>query len=105
MTNSAALLALVVAAAGTYAFRGGLILVLAGRQLPGAIERALQHVGPAVLAALTVSLAVGGNGDVGLTTAEFAALAVAAGVAWWRKNLVWTLVAGMATLWVVTALT
>ncbi len=104
MSHSTALLALAVTFVGTYAFRGGLILALAERHLPTSVERALRNVGPAVLAALTVSLAVGGGDDVDLTFAEFAALAAAAGVAWWRKNLVWTLIAGMTTLWIVAAI-
>ncbi len=85
--------------------RSGLILLLADRALPASIERALQNVGPAVLAALTVNLAVGSDGLGGVEFAEVAALAVAGCIAVWRKNLIWTFVAGMVTLWVLGALT
>lgn len=105
MSSTAALIVLACAALGTYLARSGLILLLADRALPATVERALQNVGPAVLAALTVNLAVGGNGLGGVTFAEVAALVVAGTVAVWRKNLIWTFVAGMVTLWVLSALT
>ena len=105
MSNTAALIALVAAALGTYAFRGGLILLLADRTLPAGIERALQNVGPAVLAALTINLAVSGEGGgmIDVDAAEVVALIVASGVAIWRKNLMYTLIAGMVALLVADA--
>lgn len=105
MNTSSALLVLTVAALGTYAARGGLILLLAERSLPATVERSLQYVGPAVLAALTVNLAVGDDGVGSVEFAEAAALLVAAVVAVWRRNLIWTFVAGMATLWILGFLT
>lgn len=106
MSHGAAALVLAVCALGTYLFRGSVILLFGDRTFPPTIERALQNVGPAVLAALTVNLAVSGGGGSGVTIvgAEIAALAVACGVAVWRKNLVWTLAAGMVALWILTAL-
>ena len=106
MSVAGSLALVVLAGIGTYALRASLIVLLSGRTLPGLVVRALRHVGPAVLAALVVSFAAGGSGVTsGLTAAEAAALAVAGGVAWWRRNLIVTLVAGMATLWVATLLT
>ena len=105
MSTSAALLALACAAIGTYFARSGLILLLADRALPASVERALGNVGPAVLAALTINLAVGADGLGGVEFAEVAALVVAGVVAVWRRNLIWTFVAGMATLWLLGALT
>lgn len=105
MNSSTALFVVLAAAIGTYAARSSLILLLADRTLPPPVERALQNVGPAVLAALTVSLAVGSDGIASMELAEAAALAVAAAVALWRSNLIWTFVAGMVTLWVVGAIT
>lgn len=104
MTTKAALLVLAITAVGTYAMRGGLILLLADRTLPDPIERALRYVGPAVLAALTVSLAVGGQGGSSLDIAETVAIAAACAVAWRTKNLLWTLLAGMTTLLVLSQL-
>jgi len=100
-----ALFVVLAAAIGTYAARSSMILLLADRTLPPTVERALQNIGPAVLAALTINLAVGSDGIGSVEFAEVAALAVAAGVAFWRSNLIWTFVAGMATLWILGAIT
>lgn len=104
MSTTAALVALACGALGTYFARSGLILLLADRTLPTSVERALQNVGPAVLAALTINLAVGSEGVEGMEFAEIAALGVAGAVAYWRRNLLWTFVAGMVTLWVLGAI-
>ena len=105
MSTTAALVALACGAIGTYFARSGLILLLADRALPASVERALQNVGPAVLAALTINLAIGDGGLGAVQFAEVAALVVAGVVAVWRKNLIWTFVAGMATLWILDAVT
>ncbi len=105
MTTSGALLVLFVAAAGTYIARGGLIVLLADRSLPSSIERSLQFVGPAVLAALTINLAVGTDGVKSMEFAEVAGLCIAAAVAMWKRNLIATFLAGMSALWILGALT
>ncbi len=103
MSTSVALAVLAAASLGTYAARSGLILLLADRTLPPFVERALANVGPAVLAALTVSLAFGDGGVGAAALAELAARGIAAIVAAWRRDLIWTFVAGMGTLWLLTA--
>lgn len=105
MSIGAALLVLAAATLGTYFARSSLILLLADRDLPAGIERALANVGPAVLAALTINLAVGNDGLGSMEVAEAAAVVVAAIVAAWRRNLIWTFVAGMTTLWILSAVT
>jgi len=88
----------------TYVMRASVIVALAGRTLPPPVERALRQVGPAVLAALAINLAAGGEAGTPFGVAEVTALVLAAIVALWRKNLLVTLVVGMATLWIVSAL-
>lgn len=105
MSGTAAVFVVLVCAIGTYAARGGLIVLLADRSLPVRIERALQFVGPAVLAALTVNLAVGSDGVGSMEFAEVAAVVAAAAVAAWRRDLIVTFVVGMATLWMLGAIT
>lgn len=105
MTTASALAVLAVAAFGTYFARSGLILLLADRALPTRVEQALQFVGPAVLAALTVNLAVGSDGIGSVEFAEVGALVLAGVVTIWRRNLVLTFVVGMSTLWLLSALT
>lgn len=105
VSTAEALLLLAVCGVGTYLARSGLILLLADRSLRPSIERALQFVGPAVLAALTVNLAVGSEGVGSMEFAEAAALVVAAAIAAWRRDLLLTFVAGMSTLWILGAVT
>lgn len=86
----------------TYSMRAVVIVAMANRPIPVPVERALRSVGPAVLAALAVNLAAGGEGGPSLEFAEGIALAVAGSVAWWKKNLILTLLSGMTTLWLLT---
>lgn len=94
----------VVVAAMTYSMRAIAIVALAGREIPANVERVLRNVGPAVLAALAINLAAGGDGGPNLEWAEAAALVIAGVVAWWRKSVLWSLGAGMTALWVLVAL-
>lgn len=105
MSAWSAIVIVLVVAVMTYVMRAGVILALAGRTIPVPVERGLRYVGPAVLAALAINLAAGGEGGPSLEVAELAALVVAGGVAAWRRNLIWALLAGMATLWILSALT
>lgn len=103
MSAWSALAIVVLVGAITYAMRASVIVALAGRTIPVTLERALRNVGPAVLAALALNLAAGGEGGPDLALAEGAALVVAGGIAWWRRNVIWSLLAGMATLWLLGA--
>ncbi|MFW2381021.1 MAG: AzlD domain-containing protein [Acidimicrobiales bacterium] len=98
--ESAVLVAIV--AAGTYLSRAGMILLLAGRDLPERVLRALRYVGPAVLAALIVTfVADPDQAQRGITAAELAGLAASAGTHHRWKNLGLTLVVGMVVFWIV----
>ena len=88
----------------TYAMRACVIVALAGRAVPVPVERALRNVGPAVLAALAVNLAAGGEGGPHLEAEVAVALVVAGVVAWRRRSVIWSLLSGMVALWVTTAL-
>lgn len=93
-----------VVAVGTYLMRAVPLLVLADRELPVVAERALRNVGPAVLSALVVVTVASSPDGVSIDPIEVSALVVAGLVAWWRKNLIWSLVAGMVALWIIAAL-
>jgi branched-subunit amino acid transport protein len=105
MSTWSAIVLVLAVGVGTYLMRAGLVLLLADRPMRPAVERALRNVGPAVLAALTVSLVAsdGADGGSSVELAEAAALVVAAVVAWRRFSLLVTLGAGMVTVWVVSA--
>ncbi|MEM9039486.1 MAG: AzlD domain-containing protein [Actinomycetota bacterium] len=104
MSTGSALVLLFAGAITTYAARAGLIVALADRSLPPVVERALAHVGPAVLAALAVSLAVGGEGIDSLSGPEAAAIVAAGLVAVRTRNLIWTFVGGLGVLLLLEAL-
>ena len=98
-------LAIVVMVAGiTYAMRACVIVALAGRTIPLPVERALRNVGPAVLAALAVNLAAGGEGGPHLDVEVAVGLVAAGVVAWWQRSVIWSLLSGMTALWLTAAL-
>jgi branched-subunit amino acid transport protein len=99
MSTAAALAAVLTVGLLTYSSRAVPILFLADRPLPSSVERALRYVGPAVLSALVITLVAGGEGSSGVDGAEWIALAVAVVAAAVTRNLIVTLVAGMAALW------
>lgn len=88
----------------TYSMRAIAIVALANRTIPTSLDRALRNVGPAVLAALAVNLAAGGEGGPSLEVAEAAALVVAGVTAWRWRSLIVTLLTGMGTLWLLSAI-
>ena len=89
---------------GTYLSRASFILLLGNRAVPERVEKALRNVGPAVLAGLVASLLVGGDGFSGLRPSpELVALVAATLIAWRTRNMTWTLVSGMAIVWVLGA--
>jgi len=104
VSTGAALVAVLVVAVSTYLMRASLIVLLAGVTVPAPAERALRYVGPATLAALAMNLAFGGgDGGPHVRAVEVAALLVAAAVTLWRRELVVSMLAAMATLWILTA--
>lgn len=104
MSTGAALAAVLTVGLLTFGARSVLVLALADRPLRPGLARALRHVAPAVLSALVVTLMAGGEGVGGIEAPEAAAVAAAALVAAWRRDLVVSLVAGMGTLWLVLTL-
>lgn len=89
------LMVLSVIAAGSYALRASFVAVLGPRTLPEPVQRTLDHVKPAMFAAL-VATAMTTRALFDAT--HLVALAVAALVGLRGANLITTLVAGMAAL-------
>ncbi len=86
----------------TFAVRYPVLLLVGRMPLPQPVLRALKFVPAAVLTAIVVpAVLFDGNGRVVLdyTNAFLAAGVVSAGVAWRSRNLLLTIVAGMASLW------
>lgn len=90
----------------TFGLRLAPWLLLEGRGLPPGLGRALRYVGPSVLAAIIATEILWPGGAPAFTPANPRLWGgLAASVAAWRTHSVfWTLVAGMATFWLLQAL-
>lgn len=91
-------------AIGTFALRLSFVEALAGRDIPPRAERALRFVPPAVLAALVLPKLLLVDGSLSISPGNhrlFAGL-VAAGVAKYTEDMLWTVGVGMGVLWALT---
>ncbi|MGD9987728.1 AzlD domain-containing protein [Pseudonocardia sp.] len=97
------LLVLVAIGVGTYLMRAA-FLATAGARPPAAVARLLQHVGPAVLAAIALPALVAPQGRIALDATVPALLAaVVAGVSWkFTRSLPLALFGGLVVAWAAT---
>lgn len=91
---------MIAAGALTYATRLSLILLFGRVEVPGWLARALRFVPPAVLTAIVFPelFLQDGSLDVSLANGRLIAGLLAALVAWRTKNVLLTILAGMAVL-------
>lgn len=95
--NTTVWLAVVLVAAGTWASRASLILLLGRITLPVRVERSFRYVAPSVMAALSVPAFIAPDGTPAFSVAHLAAAVVGGLVAWRFSSFLGTLVAGLAT--------
>jgi branched-subunit amino acid transport protein len=90
----------------TYATRLSFIMILGQREVSPRLQQALRFVPPAVLSALIFPDLLFPNGalDPSLGNERLIAGILATAVAWRTKNVVATIVAGMATLLLLQAI-
>jgi len=95
----------------TYATRASFIALGDRITLPDQVERALRYVAPAAFAAIAIPLTLNARdltGDDLVSLADYvprlAAACAAVAAVWWKRSLPLSLAAGMATLWLLTAL-
>jgi branched-subunit amino acid transport protein len=81
----------------TYFTRYTMIATL-GRDIPSLLRRWLRYVPPAVLAALVVPAALAPQGRLEPGPRAWAAL-VGAICAWRTRSVIWTLLGGLVTFW------
>lgn len=101
MSTTELIILLAVVGGVTFLYRYAMIGLLAGRNLPGWLHALCRHIAPASFAALTVSALFIHGGEVTLalhTPKPWAAL-VAALVAWRTRQVLATIGAGMAALY------
>ncbi|HEX4882860.1 MAG TPA: AzlD domain-containing protein [Casimicrobiaceae bacterium] len=94
---------IVVVGALNYASRLSFIAFFARRAMPPLLARALRFVPAAMLTALVVPMVVAHGGTTDFGDPRVPATLVAAGVAFFTRSTLWTLVAGMAALWLLQA--
>ena len=89
----------------TFAMRLLPIVLLERVSLPALVQRGLRFVPPAVLSAIIFPELLVRNGalDVSFGNTRLIAGLVAALVAWRTRNVIVTIVVGMATLWLLQA--
>jgi branched-subunit amino acid transport protein len=85
-------------AVATMATRIPVLVALSRRKLPASVERALRYVPPAVLAAIILPMALLREGQLHLSlqNAMLGASICAVLISWRTKNLLLTIVLGMA---------
>ena len=107
MTEKELWLIVLGAGLGTWVLRLSFIETWRWFSVPALLERALRYVPAAVMAALVVPALVRPEGLVDLSPDNLRLLAglVAAGAAWYSRNVLLTLVVGMSTLWLLQAVT
>lgn len=91
---------------GTFALRLSFIHLWGRIQLPQIVHRALRYIPAAVLAALVVPALIRPEGmvDFSLHNLRLFAGVLAAAVALLTRNVLFTIAAGMAALWLLQAL-
>lgn len=90
----------------TYGIRLSMIVLLEKVEIPIRLKQALRFVPPAVLSAIIFPelLQPGGRLDVSLGNERLLAGLLAMVVAWRTKNILWTIIVGMAALWLLQSL-
>lgn len=90
----------------TYGIRLSMIVLLEKVEIPTRLKQALRFVPPAVLSAIIFPelLQPGGRLDVSLGNERLLAGLLAMVVAWRTKNVLWTIIVGMAALWLLQTL-
>jgi branched chain amino acid efflux pump len=106
MTNTTLILLLGGGALGTFLLRASFLTLVPGERLPTWARRGLRYVPPAVLAALAVPAFLPATWPVAdaASLARPIAAVAASLVAWRFGNIFLTIGAGMATLWLLSAL-
>ena len=99
-------LTILIIGIGTFLLRFSLIALSdRAEKLPDPVLRALRFIPPAVIAAFASPAFLTRNGSVDITFDNLRLYAglVAALIAWKTRSILWTIISGMATLWILQA--
>jgi branched-subunit amino acid transport protein len=99
------MITLAVGALATWVLRVGFVVLVSPERLHPRVRRTLQHVGPAVLGAMIVTMLVGHGGLRTLVTPspQHLALLVAGLVAWRVRNVAMPMAAALAVMFAMAA--
>lgn len=97
-------LALAAVAVGSWGLRSAFVTLVDVDRLPATVRGALDHIGPAVMAALVVTSIAHGKGHAGLLVppAELAGLAAAALITLRTGSLLWSVTGAVGAYLVVS---
>lgn len=97
---------LVVGGAITFALRWSFIALAGVVTLPQSVQGALQYVPAAVLSAIVLPEVLVHNEHIDLSPGNLRLIAaiIAAFVAWRTRSILYTMIVGMAALWLLNAL-
>jgi branched-subunit amino acid transport protein len=92
-------------AIGTFLIKSSFIFLLGKREMPPLLARSLRFIPASILSALVVPqiLTRGNTLQISMTNPQLFAGIVAGLVAWRTKNVLLTIVSGMAVLWILQA--
>lgn len=93
--------AIILTGLGSYAMRAFFIFALARYSFPPIMLRAIEYVAPTVMAALVISMMTSTEGKLTAGWAESIGLLLAATVAKFTGNHIFSLLAGMGSFWVI----
>jgi branched-subunit amino acid transport protein len=101
MSSKAETIMILGMAVVTFATRYPVLAILSKRQLPETFKQALEYVPPVVLTAIIVPEVLAPEGPVWLSVSNNALIASLAAilVSWRTKNLLATILVGMAVYW------
>jgi len=86
----------------TFLMRLSFILLIGRRDIPSLLSRTLRFIPPAVLSAIVFPELFLTNGEVNISidNARLIAGVIAIVIAWKTKSVVWTILSGMISLWI-----
>ena len=87
----------------TFLMRLSFILMVGRKEIPSLLLRTLRFIPPAVLSAILLPelLISDGKLDISTDNARLFAGIIAIMVAWKTKNVVWTILSGMVSIWLI----
>ncbi len=104
MNDYPVMLMVVLGGLGTYLIRISFLFILGNRMVSPMVENVLRYIPPAAFAALAVPAVIRPEGvvDIGPDNLKLVAAIVALAIGIRTRSVMWVLVSGMVSLWILT---